>query len=49
MVGGSLSRVEGIIKGNIFLKFFSFFLDKENSMCTFGRLVATQLENIYFP
>ena len=44
-----MSRVEGIIKGNIFLKFFFFFLDKENSMWTFGRLVATRLENIYFP
>ena len=45
-----MSRVEGIIKGNSFLKFFFFFfLDKENSMWTFGRLVATQLENIYFP
>ena len=50
-VGGSMSRVEGIIKGNSFLKFvfFFFFLDKENSMWTFGRLVATRFENIYFP
>ena len=46
-----MSRVEGIIKGNSFLNsfFFFFFLDKENSMWTFGRLVATRLENIYFP
>ena len=47
-----MSRVEGIIKGNSFLKFFFlsfFFLDKENSMWTFGRLVATRFENIYFP
>ena len=44
-----MSRVEGIIKGNIFLFYFFFFLDKKNSMWTFGRLVTTQLENIYFP
>ena len=46
-----MSRVVGIIKGNSFLKFFFFFffLDKENSMWTFGRLVATRFENIYFP
>ena len=35
-----MSRVEGNVKGNIFLNFS--FLDKENSTWTFGRLVATQ-------
>ena len=42
-----MSRVEGNAKGNIFFNFC--FLDKENSTWTFGRLVATQLENMYLP
>ena len=32
-VGGSMSRVEGIIKGNIFLKFFFFFFWIKKIVC----------------